>query len=197
MKTYMKKTFFYILKSNWLIYFISGIFSIVLLIISFFAFFDFETINSFYQGEIPLYDEYIITNIGLTGINKQGYIFSFFFLVLILIVFYLLSGFSINKKEKNIVALLVIKGFKSPTIMYYLMHLIIFIFSQIISLLIYLFACIIINSIINTQMPFMCLNQSTLLIWLLNILIFAVLRFPFYYFPYQDEKIIKIIREFN
>ncbi len=197
MKPYLKKTFFYILKSNWLIYLISVILSLVLLIISYFAFFDFETITSFYHDEIPLYDEYIINNIGLTGINKQGYIFSFFFLVIIVIVFYLLSGFIINKKEKNIIALLVIKGFKSPTIMYYLIHLIIFILLQINSLLIYLFACIIFNSIINIEMPFICFNQSILLIWLTNIIVFSTLRFPFYYFPYQDERIIKIIREFN
>lgn len=200
MNKFVKETIFHCLKNS--------IFSMVLYVLVFsllytfggFLFFDNGRIEAFYgdRYQIPGWDYYILNSIGIDGVAKQGYFFTYIFLVILLITMLILDSYISYKKDVDVISLLKVKGysFANSNGLFWLIKSGMFLISSIVAIILFLFISVIINFSLGTQIPILIFNVNIIIELLILNFIYLIINFLFYTIPYNEKELIKTIRNF-
>ena len=200
MKDFVNNTIYYSLKKN----VFSIIFNIVMFSILYtiggFLFFDVSRINSFYgsKSNMPGWDYYIIDAIGVEGVAIQGYLFTYFFLVVLIIITFVLDAYITYKKDKDVISLLKVKGYSFiySNGLFWLVKCCLFFVSSIIAILLFLIILIIVNMNLGTQMPVLIIDHNVFIQLIVFNVLHAIINLPFYIISFSEKELIKTIRNF-
>ena len=200
MNKFIKNTIYYSIQKN--------LFSIILYIATFsllytiggFLFFDTNRITSFYGSKInmPGWDFYILDSIGIEGVAIQGYLFTYIFLVILIITIFVFEAYLAYKKDQEVFSLLKIKGYSFiySNGLFWLIKCGIFFISTFISIIIFLVVATIINLTLGTQMPVLILDGNIFIQLILFNIIYMIINLPFYVIPFTEKELIQTIRNF-
>ncbi|MFA6830307.1 MAG: hypothetical protein WCR67_06385 [Bacilli bacterium] len=186
------------LKSEFLIFVVTSVFTAVIFVLfSFFAF-DSARIDHFYgvPNDIPYFDRAAFTNWGVIGITKQSYLFSMIFMIFSLLIVFILSGFLSYKKNSGDIFLLRVKGYSKLQSQYsfLLVRTLFEIISLLPSYILYYLAILIIDYIAGTKMPLLIFESQTIMFSLGFVIAFFLINFLFSNLPYNERNIIRYMR---
>ena len=197
MRTYILKTFKYLFKQNIFTSLIS-VFLLSLISIMFsFCNFNLDKYLSNYQD--ATYQQYkIISTIGQGGIGGSGFVLGLGILFIVFFIFYFLNNFINYKYNNEIICLMKIKGFNvmKSNGLFYLINLAIFFINIIFSIIGFYLISLVITMIFNLRLLIVNLSINNFVLLLILFLIYMIISLPFYFIPYNNEKIIKTIRNF-
>ena len=145
------------------------------------------------------YQQYkIISTIGQGGIGGSGFVLGLGILFIVLFIFYFLNNFINYKYNNEIICLMKIKGFNvmKSNGLFYLINLAIFFINIIFSIIGFYLISLVITMIFNLRLLIVNLSINNFILLLILFLIYMIISLPFYFIPYNNEKIIKIIRNF-
>lgn len=197
MKTYILKTFKYLFKQNIFTSLINVFLLSVILIMFSFCNFNLDQYLNNYQD--ATYQQYkIISTIGQGGIGGSGFVLGLGILFIVLFIFYFLNNFINYKYNNEIICLMKIKGFNvmKSNGLFYLINLAIFFINIIFSIIGFYLISLVITMIFNLRLLIVNLSINNFILLLILFLIYMIISLPFYFIPYNNEKIIKIIRNF-
>ena len=197
MRTYILKTFKYLFKQNIFTSLISVILLSVISIMFSFCNFNLDKYLSNYQD--ATYQQYkIISTIGQGGIGGSGFVLGLGILFIVLFIFYFLNNFINYKYNNEIICLMKIKGFNvmKSNGLFYLINLAIFFINIIFSIIGFYLISLVITMIFNLRLLIVNLSINNFILLLIFFLIYMIVSLPFYFIPYNNEKIIKTIRNF-
>lgn len=197
MRTYILKTFKYLFKQNIFTSLINVFLLSVILIMFSFCNFNLGQYLSDYQD--ATYQQYkIISTIGQGGIGGSGFVLGLGILFIVLFIFYLLNNFINYKYNNEIICLMKIKGFNvmKSNGLFYLINLAIFFINIIFSIIGFYLISLVITMIFNLRLLIVNLSINNFILLLILFLIYMIISLPFYFIPYNNEKIIKTIRNF-
>lgn len=197
MRTYILKTFKYLFKQNIFTSLISVFLLSVISIMFSFCNFNLDKYLSNYQD--ATYQQYkIISTIGQGGIGGSGFVLGLGILFIVLFIFYFLNNFINYKYNNEIICLMKIKGFNvmRSNGLFYLINLAIFFINIIFSIIGFYLISLIITMIFNLRLLIVNLSINNFVLLLILFLIYMIISLPFYFIPYNNEKIIKTIRNF-
>ncbi len=197
MRTYILKTFKYLFKQN---IFTSLINVFLLSVISImFSFCNFSLDQYLNNYQDATYQQYkIISTIGQGGIGGSGFVLGLGILFIVLFIFYFLNNFINYKYNNEIICLMKIKGFNvmKSNGLFYLINLAIFFINIIFSIIGFYLISLVITMIFNLRLLIVNLSINNFILLLTLFLIYMIISLPFYFIPYNNEKIIKTIRNF-
>ena len=197
MRTYILKTFKYLFKQN---IFTSLINVFLLSVISImFSFCNFSLDQYLNNYQDATYQQYkIISTIGQGGIGESGFVLGLGILFIVLFIFYFLNNFINYKYNNEIICLMKIKGFNvmKSNGLFYLINLAIFFINIIFSIIGFYLISLVITMIFNLRLLIVNLSINNFILLLILFLIYMIISLPFYFIPYNNEKIIKTIRNF-
>lgn len=197
MRTYILKTFKYLFKQNIFISLISVFLLSVISIMFSFCNFNLDQYLNNYQD--ATYQQYkIISTIGQGGIGGSGFVLGLGILFIVLFIFYFLNNFINYKYNNEIICLMKIKGFNvmKSNGLFYLINLAIFFINIIFSIIGFYLISLVITMIFNLRLLIVNLSINNFILLLILFLIYMIISLPFYFIPYNNEKIIKTIRNF-
>ena len=197
MRTYILKTFKYLFKQNIFTSLINAFLLSVILIMFSFCNFNLGQYLSDYQD--ATYQQYkIISTIGQGGIGGSGFVLGLGILFIVLFIFYLLNNFINYKYNNEIICLMKIKDFNvmKSNGLFYLINLAIFFINIIFSIIGFYLISLVITMIFNLRLLIVNLSINNFILLLILFLIYMIISLPFYFIPYNNEKIIKTIRNF-
>ena len=197
MRTYILKTFKYLFKQNIFTSLISVFLLSVISIMFSFCNFNLDQYLSNYQD--ATYQQYkIISTIGQGGIGGSGFVLGLGILFIVLFIFYFLNNFINYKYNNEIICLMKIKGFNvmKSNGLFYLINLAIFFINIIFSIIGFYLISLVITMIFNLRLLIVNLSINNFILLLILFLIYMIISLPFYFIPYNNEKIIKTIRNF-
>lgn len=197
MRTYILKTFKYLFKQNIFTSLISVFLLSVISIMFSFCNFNLDKYLSNYQD--ATYQQYkIISTIGQGGIGGSGFVLGLGILFIVLFIFYFLNNFINYKYNNEIICLMKIKGFNvmKSNGLFYLINLAIFFINIIFSIIGFYLISLVITMIFNLRLLIVNLSINNFVLLLILFLIYMIISLPFYFIPYNNEKIIKTIRNF-
>lgn len=197
MRTYILKTFKYLFKQNIFTSLINVFLLSVILIMFSFCNFNLGQYLSDYQD--ATYQQYkIISTIGQGGIGGSGFVLGLGILFIVLFIFYFLNNFINYKYNNEIICLMKIKGFNvmKSNGLFYLINLAIFFINIIFSIIGFYLISLVITMIFNLRLLIVNLSINNFILLLILFLIYMIISLPFYFIPYNNEKIIKTIRNF-
>lgn len=197
MRTYILKTFKYLFKQNIFTSLISVFLLSVISIMFSFCNFNLDQYLCDYQD--ATYQQYkIISTIGQGGIGGSGFVLGLGILFIVLFIFYFLNNFINYKYNNEIICLMKIKGFNvmKSNGLFYLINLAIFFINIIFSIIGFYLISLVITMIFNLRLLIVNLSINNFILLLILFLIYMIISLPFYFIPYNNEKIIKIIRNF-
>ena len=197
MRTYILKTFKYLFKQNIFTSLINVFLLSVILIMFSFCNFNLDQYLSNYQD--ATYQQYkIISTIGQGGIGGSGFVLGLGILFIVLFIFYFLNNFINYKYNNEIICLMKIKGFNvmKSNGLFYLINLAIFFINIIFSIIGFYLISLVITMIFNLRLLIVNLSINNFILLLILFLIYTIISLPFYFIPYNNEKIIKTIRNF-
>ncbi len=197
MRTYILKTFKYLFKQNIFSSLISVFLLSVILIMFSFCNFNLDQYLNNYQD--ATYQQYkIISTIGQGGIGGSGFVLGLGILFIVLFIFYFLNNFINYKYNNEIICLMKIKGFNvmKSNGLFYLINLAIFFINIIFSIIGFYLISLVITMIFNLRLLIVNLSINNFILLLILFLIYMIISLPFYFIPYNNEKIIKTIRNF-
>lgn len=197
MRTYIFKTFKYLFKQNIFTSLINVFLLSVILIMFSFCNFNLDQYLSNYQD--ATYQQYkIISTIGQGGIGGSGFVLGLGILFIVLFIFYFLNNFINYKYNNEIICLMKIKGFNvmKSNGLFYLINLAIFFINIIFSIIGFYLISLVITMIFNLRLLIVNLSINNFILLLILFLIYMIISLPFYFIPYNNEKIIKTIRNF-
>lgn len=197
MRTYILKTFKYLFKQNIFTSLISVFLLSVISIMFSFCNFNLDKYLSNYQD--ATYQQYkIISTIGQGGIGGSGFVLGLGILFIVLFIFYFLNNFINYKYNNEIICLMKIKGFNvmKSNGLFYLINLAIFFINIIFSIIGFYLISLVITMIFNLRLLIVNLSINNFVLLLILFLIYLIISLPFYFIPYNNEKIIKTIRNF-
>ena len=197
MRTYILKTFKYLFKQNIFTSLISVFLLSVISIMFSFCNFNLDQYLSNYQD--ATYQQYkIISTIGQGGIGGSGFVLGLGILFIVLFIFYFLNNFINYKYNNEIICLMKIKGFNvmKSNGLFYLINLAIFFINIIFSIIGFYLISLVITMIFNLRLLIVNLSINNFILLLTLFLIYMIISLPFYFIPYNNEKIIKTIRNF-
>ena len=197
MRTYILKTFKYLFKQNIFSSLISVFLLSVISIMFSFCNFNLDQYLSDYQD--ATYQQYkIISTIGQGGIGGSGFVLGLGILFIVLFIFYFLNNFINYKYNNEIICLMKIKGFNvmKSNGLFYLINLAIFFINIIFSIIGFYLISLVITMIFNLRLLIVNLSINNFILLLTLFLIYMIISLPFYFIPYNNEKIIKTIRNF-
>lgn len=197
MRTYILKTFKYLFKQNIFTSLINVFLLSVILIMFSFCNFNLDQYLNNYQD--AAYQQYkIISTIGQGGIGGSGFVLGLGILFIVLFIFYFLNNFINYKYNNEIICLMKIKGFNvmKSNGLFYLINLAIFFINIIFSIIGFYLISLVITMIFNLRLLIVNLSINNFILLLILFLIYMIISLPFYFIPYNNEKIIKTIRNF-
>lgn len=197
MRTYILKTFKYLFKQNIFTSLINVFLLSVILIMFSFCNFNLDQYLNNYQD--ATYQQYkIISTIGQGGIGGSGFVLGLGILFIVLFIFYFLNNFINYKYNNEIICLMKIKGFNvmKSNGLFYLIKLAIFFINIIFSIIGFYLISLVITMIFNLRLLIVNLSINNFILLLILFLIYMIISLPFYFIPYNNEKIIKTIRNF-
>ena len=197
MRTYILKTFKYLFKQNIFTSLINVFLLSVILIMFSFCNFNLDQYLNNYQD--ATYQQYkIISTIGQGGIGGSGCVLGLGILFIVLFIFYFLNNFINYKYNNEIICLMKIKGFNvmKSNGLFYLINLAIFFINIIFSIIGFYLISLVITMIFNLRLLIVNLSINNFILLLILFLIYMIISLPFYFIPYNNEKIIKTIRNF-
>lgn len=197
MRTYILKTFKYLFKQNIFTSLISVFLLSVISIMFSFCNFNLDKYLSNYQD--ATYQQYkIISTIGQGGIGGSGFVLGLGILFIVLFIFYFLNNFINYKYNNEIICLMKIKDFNvmKSNGLFYLINLAIFFINIIFSIIGFYLISLVITMIFNLRLLIVNLSINNFILLLILFLIYMIISLPFYFIPYNNEKIIKTIRNF-
>lgn len=197
MRTYILKTFKYLFKQNIFTSLISVFLLSVISIMFSFCNFNLDQYLNNYQD--ATYQQYkIISTIGQGGIGGSGFVLGLGILFIVLFIFYFLNNFINYKYNNEIICLMKIKGFNvmKSNGLFYLINLAIFFINIIFSIIGFYLISLVITMIFNLRLLIVNLSINNFILLLILFLIYMIISLPFYFIPYNNEKIIKTIRNF-
>ena len=197
MRTYILKTFKYLFKQNIFTSLINVFLLSVILIMFSFCNFNLDQYLNNYQD--ATYQQYkIISTIGQGGIGGSGFVLGLGILYIVLFIFYFLNNFINYKYNNEIICLMKIKGFNvmKSNGLFYLINLAIFFINIIFSIIGFYLISLVITMIFNLRLLIVNLSINNFILLLILFLIYMIISLPFYFIPYNNEKIIKTIRNF-
>ena len=197
MRTYILKTFKYLFKQNIFTSLISVFLLSVISIMFSFCNFNLDQYLNNYQD--ATYQQYkIISTIGQGGIGGSGFVLGLGILFIVLFIFYFLNNFINYKYNNEIICLMKIKGFNvmKSNGLFYLINLAIFFINIIFSIIGFYLISLVITMIFNLRLLIINLSINNFVLLLILFLIYMIISLPFYFIPYNNEKIIKTIRNF-
>ena len=197
MRTYILKTIKYLFKQNIFTSLISVFLLSVISIMFSFCNFNLDQYLSNYQD--ATYQQYkIISTIGQGGIGGSGFVLGLGILFIVLFIFYFLNNFINYKYNNEIICLMKIKGFNvmKSNGLFYLINLAIFFINIIFSIIGFYLISLVITMIFNLRLLIVNLSINNFVLLLILFLIYMIISLPFYFIPYNNEKIIKTIRNF-
>ncbi len=197
MRTYILKTFKYLFKQNIFTSLISVFLLSVISIMFSFCNFNLDQYLCDYQD--ATYQQYkIISTIGQGGIGGSGFVLGLGILFIVLFIFYFLNNFINYKYNNEIICLMKIKGFNvmKSNGLFYLINLAIFFINIIFSIIGFYLISLVITMIFNLRLLIVNLSINNFILLLILFLIYMIISLPFYFIPYNNEKIIKTIRNF-
>ena len=197
MRTYILKTFKYLFKQNIFTSLINVFLLSVILIMFSFCNFNLDQYLNNYQD--ATYQQYkIISTIGQGGIGGSGFVLGLGILFIVLFIFYFLNNFINYKYNNEIICLMKIKGFNvmKSNGLFYLINLAIFFINIIFSIIGFYLISLVITMIFNLRLLIANLSINNFILLLILFLIYMIISLPFYFIPYNNEKIIKTIRNF-
>ena len=197
MRIYIFKTFKYLFKQNIFTSLINVFLLSVILIMFSFCNFNLDQYLSNYQD--ATYQQYkIISTIGQGGIGGSGFVLGLGILFIVLFIFYFLNNFINYKYNNEIICLMKIKGFNvmKSNGLFYLINLAIFFINIIFSIIGFYLISLVITMIFNLRLLIVNLSINNFILLLILFLIYMIISLPFYFIPYNNEKIIKTIRNF-
>ena len=197
MRTYILKTFKYLFKQNIFTSLISVFLLSVISIMFSFCNFNLDQYLNNYQD--ATYQQYkIISTIGQGGIGGSGFVLGLGILFIVLFIFYFLNNFINYKYNNEIICLMKIKGFNvmKSNGLFYLINLAIFFINIIFSIIGFYLISLVITMIFNLRLLIVNLSINNFILLLIFFLIYMIISLPFYFIPYNNEKIIKTIRNF-
>ena len=197
MRTYILKTFKYLFKQNIFTSLISVFLLSVISIMFSFCNFNLDQYLCDYQD--ATYQQYkIISTIGQGGIGGSGFVLGLGILFIVLFIFYFLNNFINYKYNNEIICLMKIKGFNvmKSNGLFYLINLAIFSINIIFSIIGFYLISLVITMIFNLRLLIVNLSINNFILLLTLFLIYMIISLPFYFIPYNNEKIIKTIRNF-
>ena len=197
MRTYILKTFKYLFKQNIFTSLINVFLLSVISIMFSFCNFNLDQYLNNYQD--ATYQQYkIISTIGQGGIGGSGFVLGLGILFIVLFIFYFLNNFINYKYNNEIICLMKIKGFNvmKSNGLFYLINLAIFFINIIFSIIGFYLISLVITMIFNLRLLIVNLSINNFILLLILFLIYMIISLPFYFIPYNNEKIIKIIRNF-
>lgn len=197
MRTYILKTFKYLFKQNIFTSLISVFLLSVISIMFSFCNFNLDKYLSNYQD--ATYQQYkIISTIGQGGIGGSGFVLGLGILFIVLFIFYFLNNYINYKYNNEIICLMKIKGFNvmKSNGLFYLINLAIFFINIIFSIIGFYLISLVITMIFNLRLLIVNLSINNFVLLLILFLIYMIISLPFYFIPYNNEKIIKTIRNF-
>ena len=145
------------------------------------------------------YQQYkIISTIGQGGIGGSGFVLGLGILFIVFFIFYFLNNFINYKYNNEIICLMKIKGFNvmKSNGLFYLINLAIFFINIIFSIIGFYLISLVITMIFNLRLLIVNLSINNFVLLLILFLIYMIISLPFYFIPYNNEKIIKTIRNF-
>ena len=197
MRTYILKTFKYLFKQN---IFTSLICVFLLSVISImFSFCNFNLDKYLSNYQYATYQQYkIISTIGQGGMGGSGFVLGLGILFIVFFIFYFLNNFINYKYNNEIICLMKIKGFNvmKSNGLFYLINLAIFFINIIFSIIGFYLISLVITMIFNLRLLIVNLSINNFVLLLILFLIYMIISLPFYFIPYNNEKIIKTIRNF-
>lgn len=197
MRTYILKTFKYLFKQNIFTSLICVFLLSVISIMFSFCNFNLDKYLSNYQD--ATYQQYkIISTIGQGGIGGSGFVLGLGILFIVFFIFYFLNNFINYKYNNEIICLMKIKGFNvmKSNGLFYLINLAIFFINIIFSIIGFYLISLVITMIFNLRLLIVNLSINNFVLLLILFLIYMIISLPFYFIPYNNEKIIKTIRNF-
>ena len=197
MRTYILKTFKCLFKQNIFTSLISVFLLSVISIMFSFCNFNLDKYLSNYQD--ATYQQYkIISTIGQGGIGGSGFVLGLGILFIVFFIFYFLNNFINYKYNNEIICLMKIKGFNvmKSNGLFYLINLAIFFINIIFSIIGFYLISLVITMIFNLRLLIVNLSINNFVLLLILFLIYMIISLPFYFIPYNNEKIIKTIRNF-
>ena len=197
MRTYILKTFKYLFKQNIFTSLINVFLLSVISIMFSFCNFNLDQYLSNYQD--ATYQQYkIISTIGQGGIGGSGFVLGLGILFIVLFIFYFLKNLINYKYNNEIICLMKIKGFNvmKSNGLFYLINLAIFFINIIFSIIGFYLISLVITMIFNLRLLIVNLSINNFILLLILFLIYMIISLPFYFIPYNNEKIIKTIRNF-
>ncbi len=197
MRTYILKTFKYLFKQNIFTSLINVFLLSVILIMFSFCNFNLDQYLNNYQD--ATYQQYkIISTIGQGGIGGSGFVLGLGILFIVLFIFYFLNNFINYKYNNEIICLMKIKGFNvmKSNGLFYLINLAIFFINIIFSIIGFYLISLVITMIFNLRLLIANLSINNFILLLILFLIYMIISLPFYFITYNNEKIIKTIRNF-
>ena len=197
MRTYILKTFKYLFKQNIFTSLISVFLLSVISIMFSFCNFNLDQYLNNYQD--ATYQQYkIISTIGQGGIGGSGFVLVLGILFIVLFIFYFLNNFINYKYNNEVICLMKIKGFNvmKSNGLFYLINLAIFFINIIFSIIGFYLISLVITMIFNLRLLIVNLSINNFILLLILFLIYMIISLPFYFIPYNNEKIIKTIRNF-
>lgn len=197
MRTYILKTFKYLFKQNIFSSLISVFLLSVISIMFSFCNFNLDQYLNNYQD--ATYQQYkIISTIGQGGIGGSGFVLGLGILFIVLFIFYFLNNFINYKYNNEIICLMKIKGFNvmKSNGLFYLINLAIFFINIIFAIIGFYLISLVITMIFNLRLLIVNLSINNFILLLILFLIYMIISLPFYFIPYNNEKIIKTIRNF-
>ena len=197
MRTYILKTFKYLFKQNIFTSLINVfLLSVILIMFSFCNFNLDQYLNNFQDATYQQYK--IISTIGQGGIGGSGFVLGLGILFIVLFIFYFLNNFINYKYNNEIICLMKIKGFNvmKSNGLFYLINLAIFFINIIFSIIGFYLISLVITMIFNLRLLIVNLSINNFILLLILFLIYMIISLPFYFIPYNNEKIIKTIRNF-
>lgn len=197
MRIYILKTFKYLFKQNIFTSLINVFLLSVISIMFSFCNFNLDQYLNNYQD--ATYQQYkIISTIGQGGIGGSGFVLGLGILFIVLFIFYFLNNFINYKYNNEIICLMKIKGFNvmKSNGLFYLINLAIFFINIIFSIIGFYLISLVITMIFNLRLLIVNLSINNFILLLILFLIYMIISLPFYFIPYNNEKIIKTIRNF-
>ena len=197
MRTYILKTFKYLFKQNIFTSLINVFLLSVISIMFSFCNFNLDQYLNNYQD--ATYQQYkIISTIGQGGIGGSGFVLGLGILFIVLFIFYFLNNFINYKYNNEIICLMKIKGFNvmKSNGLFYLINLAIFFINIIFAIIGFYLISLVITMIFNLRLLIVNLSINNFILLLILFLIYMIISLPFYFIPYNNEKIIKTIRNF-
>jgi len=195
----ISKSFKNVLSTEWVYFFISFIFTITIFFFEIFLFFnksEFEATHGLISS-LPNHDQAVVSNLGITGVTRQSYLFIESFLFVCLTMFFLFWAYSSYLIHRRNIILLRIKGISPIKAQgsFFLNRLILMLFIMLLTIPIFNLEIMIVNSILKTTYELFSFSPKIFLIAFVIVALFVLTNLPFSILPFREKKIISYLRE--